>query len=180
MNRSRIFADFYKADEKGRLRLNCIGTIENLAPQQAELENGQQLTLYSEDLEVDGVVQFSEDEKVWVATIDWLEPERIVPVLFLQGKRQNMNNEPTSSNSQTDWQRLDAMSDEDIDLSDCPEITPEMFAKAVVRKGLPVTEAKAQVTLRIDSDVLEWFKSQGQGYQTQINRLLRAYMEAHE
>jgi hypothetical protein len=70
MNRSRIFADFYKADEKGRLRLNCIGTIENLAPQQAELENGQQLTLYSEDLEVDGVVQFSEDEKVWVATID--------------------------------------------------------------------------------------------------------------
>ncbi|GBF81077.1 hypothetical protein AsFPU1_2486 [Aphanothece sacrum FPU1] len=40
-----------------------------------------------------------------------------------------MKNEPTSSNSQTDWQRLDAMSDEDIDLSDCPEITPEMFAK---------------------------------------------------
>ncbi len=35
-------------------------------------------------------------------------------------ERRNMNNEPTSSNSQTDWQRLDAMSDEDIDLSDCP------------------------------------------------------------
>ncbi|MBW4581449.1 MAG: BrnA antitoxin family protein [Tildeniella nuda ZEHNDER 1965/U140] len=91
-----------------------------------------------------------------------------------------MNNESTSSNSQTDWQRLDAMSDEDIDLSDCPEITPEMFAKAVVRRGLPVTKAKAQVTLRIDSDVLEWFKSQGRGYQTQINQLLRAYMEAHQ
>jgi uncharacterized protein (DUF4415 family) len=90
-----------------------------------------------------------------------------------------MNNEFTSSNSQTDWQRLDAMSDEDIDLSDCPEITPEMFAKAVVRRGLPATKAKAQVTLRIDSDVLEWFKSHGRGYQTQINQLLRAYMEAH-
>ncbi|MEH2151667.1 BrnA antitoxin family protein [Nostoc sp.] len=38
---------------------------------------------------------------------------------------------------------------------------------------------KAQVTLRIDSDVLEWFKLQGQGYQTHINTLLRAYMEAH-
>jgi len=37
------------------------------------------------------------------------------------------------------------MSDEDIDLSDCPEITPEMFAKAVVRRGLPATKAKAQV-----------------------------------
>lgn len=91
-----------------------------------------------------------------------------------------MNNESTSSNSQTDWQRLDAMTDEDIDLSDCPEITPEMFAKAVVRRGLPTAKAKTQVTLRIDSDVLDWFKSQGRGYQTHINQLLRAYMEAHK
>ncbi|MEM8779111.1 MAG: BrnA antitoxin family protein [Cyanobacteria bacterium P01_G01_bin.49] len=92
-----------------------------------------------------------------------------------------MNNEPTSSNSQTDWQRLDAMSDEDIDLSDCPEITPEMFTKAVVRRALPVTtKTKAKVTLSIDRDVLEWFKSQEQGYQTKINQLLRAYMEAHQ
>jgi uncharacterized protein (DUF4415 family) len=91
-----------------------------------------------------------------------------------------MNNESTSSNSQTDWQRLDAMTDEEIDLSDCPEITPEMFAKAIVRRGLPPAKAKTQVTLRIDSDVLDWFKSQGRGYQTQINQLLRAYMEAHQ
>ncbi|MCY7276484.1 MAG: BrnA antitoxin family protein [Phormidesmis sp. CAN_BIN44] len=91
-----------------------------------------------------------------------------------------MSNEPISSNSQTDWQRLDAMSDEDIDLSDCPEVTPELFAKAIVRRGgLPTGKNKAQVTLRIDSEVLEWFKSQGRGYQTQINTLLRAYMEAH-
>jgi uncharacterized protein (DUF4415 family) len=47
-----------------------------------------------------------------------------------------------------------------------------------VRRGLPVAKAKAQVTLRIDNDVLEWFKSQGRGYQTKINQLLRAYMEA--
>lgn len=91
-----------------------------------------------------------------------------------------MNKEPISSKSQTDWQRLDAMSDEDIDLSDCPEVTPEQFAKAVVRRVLPTAKNKAQVTLRIDSDVLEWFKSQGRGYQTHINALLRAYMEAHK
>ena len=91
-----------------------------------------------------------------------------------------MSNEPISSNSQTDWQRLDLMSDEDIDLSDCPEVTPEQFAKAVVKRGLPSVKNKVQVTLRIDSDVLEWFKSQGRGYQTQINTLLRAYMEAHK
>jgi uncharacterized protein (DUF4415 family) len=90
-----------------------------------------------------------------------------------------MSNDPTSRNSQTDWQRLDAMNDEDIDLSDCPEVTPEQFAKAVVRRGLPAAKNKEQVTLRIDSDVLKWFKLQGRGYQTQINTLLRAYMEAH-
>jgi uncharacterized protein (DUF4415 family) len=95
-------------------------------------------------------------------------------------KQLNMNNESTSSKSQTDWERLDAMTDEDIDLSDCPEITPEMFAKAVVRRGLPNPKTKAQVTLRIDSDVLEWFKSQGRGYQTQINTLLREYMKANQ
>jgi hypothetical protein len=50
-----------------------------------------------------------------------------------------MNSEFTSSNSQTDWERLEAMTDEEIDFSDCPEITPEMFAKAIVRRGLPDT-----------------------------------------
>jgi hypothetical protein len=82
---SRVFVDFHNADEQGRLRLNCIGTIEDLARQQAELENGQQLTLYSEDLEVDGVLQFSEDEKVWVATIDWNQIKQ-VEQLVVQGQ----------------------------------------------------------------------------------------------
>ncbi len=68
---SRIFVDFHNADEQGRLRLNCIGTIEDLARQHTELENGQRLMLYGEDLEVDGVVQFSENEKIWVVAIDW-------------------------------------------------------------------------------------------------------------
>ena len=72
------------------------------------------------------------------------------------------------------------MSNQDIDLSDFSEIMPEMFARAVVCWGLPTSQGKAQVTIRIDSDVLEWFKSQGRGYQTQINQLLRAYMEAHQ
>ena len=85
MSLSRVFVDFHNADEQGRLRLNCIGTIEDLARYQTELENGQQLTLYSEDLEVDGVVQFSEDEKVWVAIIDWSQV-RQVDQLVAQGQ----------------------------------------------------------------------------------------------
>ncbi|APB34878.1 hypothetical protein GlitD10_2540 [Gloeomargarita lithophora Alchichica-D10] len=77
MSLSRVFVDFHNADGQGRLRLNCIGTIEDLAHQQAELEDGQRLTLYSEELEVEGVVQFSENEKVWVAVIDWNQMRQV-------------------------------------------------------------------------------------------------------
>lgn len=90
-----------------------------------------------------------------------------------------MNEESSTKELITDWERLDALEDEDIDLSDIPEISPEMFARAVVRRGLKEPPRKEQVTIRLDSDVLAWFRAQGKGYQTRINALLRAYMEAH-
>jgi uncharacterized protein (DUF4415 family) len=90
-----------------------------------------------------------------------------------------MKKNSTSNKSQTDWERLSTLQDQDIDLSDTPELTPELFAKAVVRRGLKPAPRKAQLTLRIDNDVIQWYKSQGRGYQTRINALLRAYMEAH-
>ncbi|MFB2896504.1 hypothetical protein ACE1CI_26630 [Aerosakkonemataceae cyanobacterium BLCC-F50] len=71
MSHPKIFADFHNADEQGRLRLNCVGTIEDLSRQNIKLQNGQLLTLYSEELEADGVVQYSEEENLWVALIDW-------------------------------------------------------------------------------------------------------------
>ena len=89
-----------------------------------------------------------------------------------------MNKASISRDSLTDWRRVDALGDEDIDLSDAPEITPEMFAKAVVRRGLQPPPIKQQITIRLDYDVLKWFREQGEGYQTRINSLLRAYMEA--
>jgi uncharacterized protein (DUF4415 family) len=91
-----------------------------------------------------------------------------------------MSKSTISNKSQTDWHRLDAITDENIDLSDIPELTPEMFAKAVVKHGLKGKENKTQLTIRVDRDVLAWFKSQGRGYQTRINSLLRAYMQANE
>ena len=91
-----------------------------------------------------------------------------------------MNRESTLKESLTDWERLDALQDEDIDLSDMPEVTPEMFARAVVRRGIKPTPSKQQVTIRLDDDVLEWFRALGKGYQTRINSLLRAYMDAHQ
>lgn len=90
-----------------------------------------------------------------------------------------MKKKSTSVKSQTDFARLDRMKDEDIDYSDAPAITPEMFAKAIVRRGLK-PRTKTQLTLRVDSDVLDWFKKQGRGYQTRINLLLRAYISEHQ
>jgi uncharacterized protein (DUF4415 family) len=91
-----------------------------------------------------------------------------------------MKKEAILTKSLTDWDRIDALTDKEIDFSDSPEITPEMFAKAVVRRGLKSKSKKVQLTLRVDSDVVTWFKEQGQGYQSRINALLRAYMEAHQ
>ena len=83
----------------------------------------------------------------------------------------------TSKKLQTNWKRLRAMRDDDIDYSDIPPVSPEMFARGVLRRGLKPVPRKKQLTLRIDADVVEWYKAQGLGYQTRINALLRAYME---
>lgn len=91
-----------------------------------------------------------------------------------------MKKAATSKKSRTGWKRVDALKDEDIDVSEVPEVSPEMFARAIVRRGLKPVSRKAQLTLRVDSDVLDWFRKQGQGYQTKINALLRAYMDAHK
>ncbi len=91
-----------------------------------------------------------------------------------------MKKKNSSAKSATDWARIDAMTDEDIDLSDTPELTPEMFARGIVRVGLKPVSRKELLTLRVDQDVLAWFKAQGRGYQTRINELLRAYMEANQ
>ena len=53
-----------------------------------------------------------------------------------------------------------------------------MFARGVVRHGLKPVVKKDLLTIRVDSDVLKWFKGHGRGYQTQINELLREYMQA--
>ena len=75
--------------------------------------------------------------------------------------------------SRTDWTRLDAMRDKDIDFSDTPELSDSFFETAALRLPKP----KAKVCIRLDQDILEWFRSQGKGYQTRINAILRAYKE---
>ena len=86
----------------------------------------------------------------------------------------------SSRKSASDLKRLAALRDSEILVDDdAPAWTPEMFARAVVRRGLKTPRAKTLLSLRIDSDVVEWFRAQGRGYQSRMNALLRAYMDAH-
>lgn len=80
-----------------------------------------------------------------------------------------------TKSSRTDWSRLARQDDKDIDTSDIPELDQDFFRQAELR-----VPAKQTVTIRLDSDVLAWFKEQGSGYQTRINQLLRQYMQAQQ
>jgi uncharacterized protein (DUF4415 family) len=66
------------------------------------------------------------------------------------------------------------MKNSDIDYSDIPPLGDDFFKKATV--AWPPT--KKQLTIRLDADVLNWLKAHGRGYQTRINRILRAAMES--
>ena len=80
---------------------------------------------------------------------------------------------------QTDWKRVDALTDEDIAQAitedhDTFEPEAEWLQRAMIlRPGQP----KLRVTAYLDQEVVEWFRAQGRGYQTRMNAVLRAYME---
>ena len=81
MNKPRVFADFHNADAKGRVRLNCTGTEADIKRQKIVLQDGQSLIIYSAELEVAGVVHYSEEEKLWTAVIDWSAIQEVEPVI---------------------------------------------------------------------------------------------------
>jgi uncharacterized protein (DUF4415 family) len=81
----------------------------------------------------------------------------------------------TKRRSRTDWKRVDALRDEDIDFSETPELDPDFFARAILWPG-----PKKQITLRLDPDVLTFFRKQGKGYQSTINAVLRKYVESRK
>lgn len=80
-----------------------------------------------------------------------------------------------SATIKSDLKRLDAMTDADIDYSDIPPTDEKFWANAEVFIG-----GKQAISLRVDPDVLLFYKEQGKGYQTAMNRVLRQYMEAHK
>jgi uncharacterized protein (DUF4415 family) len=85
--------------------------------------------------------------------------------------------------SETDKVFLQDAKDEDIDLSDIPEITEAQIAGAVVRMGgKPVSKEKVRVNMYLDADLVAFFKAKagGRGYQTLINETLRDSISGEE
>ena len=85
-----------------------------------------------------------------------------------------MNVKSSKKRSRTDWARIDGMKDEEIDYSDIPKLGPEFFKEAIWWPG-----PKKQITLRLDPDILRFFKRRKR-YQTTINAVLRRYVETQK
>jgi uncharacterized protein (DUF4415 family) len=93
----------------------------------------------------------------------------------------NKKRTSTTSKRKTDWDRVDALSDQRVrrGIQADPDAHPtdeEFWKEAEIVMPRP----KETMTIRLDADVLEWFRKQGKGYQTRINAVLRSYMRAHE
>lgn len=82
-----------------------------------------------------------------------------------------------SNTSRTDWARIDAMTDDDIDTSDIPPLTDEFFSKATLR--MPPS-SMATVAVRVDSETLTWFQSKGEEAEQHMAAALRIYAEAQK
>ena len=95
----------------------------------------------------------------------------------------SLNVQPQTG-SRTNWERLDALSDEEIDTSDIPPLTDEDFARsewrfpAAARSAAPAHAVTIEVA--VDEDILAWFQAQGQDYQQRMRAALRLYAEAHQ
>ena len=87
-----------------------------------------------------------------------------------------MNANDLKSSSETDWKRIDQLTDAEIDTSDIPPLDDAFFANAKLR--LP--KGKVPVVMSVDAGVFQWFKSQGAEYQNLINTALRLYAEEHK
>ena len=77
--------------------------------------------------------------------------------------------------SKTNWDKVNSLTDETIDYSDSPEVTEEFFKVMTLRQP-----NKQPLHIRLDSDVVDFFKTRNKHYQTKINEVLRAYKLAVE
>ena len=102
-----------------------------------------------------------------------MSEERITRVTLAQARKMK---------SLTDWERVRSLTDEDIDraIAEDPDAAPAWTEEEWKNARVVWPEGKVPVTLRLDRDILAWFKHRGRGYQTRINAVLRSYVEAQK
>jgi len=91
--------------------------------------------------------------------------------------KQNATSKPEATD-QTDWERVDALRDAEIDLSDNPEWSAADF-EAAKRRGPQRKPTKQPVSIRLSPEVLAYFKATGKGWQTRVDQVLKEYVAAH-
>jgi uncharacterized protein (DUF4415 family) len=86
------------------------------------------------------------------------------------------NRATNSAKGTTDWAALKKMPNAAIQFTDdAPQTSPEDWADAIAHRGLTMPPKKEQIALRVDADVIQWFRAQGAGWQTRMNAVLKAY-----
>ncbi len=97
----------------------------------------------------------------------------------LPERQQDVRRLSSSRTSKTGWSRVRRMKDKDIGRSAAhPEANVKHIVRGIARQGLKPLSGKTSISLRVDAEVLEWFKAQGPGYQTRINAVLKAFKDA--
>ena len=86
-----------------------------------------------------------------------------------------MNVDTTNNTLKTDWDRIDAMRDEEIDTSDIPPLSADFWAKAQLRSPKQIT-----TSVQIDPETFAWFQSQGENAAQQMSVALKIYAEVHK
>ena len=89
-----------------------------------------------------------------------------------------MKNLDTKPSSSTDWAKIDALSDDDIDTSEIAPLGDDFFARATLK--MPEQSGKKTVVLNVDDDVLRWFQTHGPDSRERMNAALRIYARAHQ
>jgi len=87
-----------------------------------------------------------------------------------------MNEDAMNNTSRTDWARIDAMTDEDINTSDIPPLSDAFFSNAHLR----MPNAPMNVSVQVDPETYAWFQSQGDSAEQQMSIALKIYAEANK
>jgi uncharacterized protein (DUF4415 family)/uncharacterized DUF497 family protein len=163
----------HRVDFVGAVRIFDTAVLETVEPGKDYREPGSGASAKST---AEFMLSFSLGEEMIVGSLVLVKQVAEKPGRIVRVRAEEAQQMP----DRTDYARLDAMTDEEIAqaVAEDPDAAPLDIDWTKARLVLP--PGKESVTLRVDRDVLDWFRKQGKGYQTRMNAVLRAYKEAHQ